>query len=95
MKRVYRFANAALPRPENLRVLRALFTAPDALRPDRTPEGVTEEAAQRFARLADGMRARGVAPREAARFKGRFGGRKGPLLQLASQKAANCLRSER
>ncbi len=67
-KRVYRFTNAELPRPENVRVLRALFMEPDSLRPNRTVEGVTEEAARRFARLADGMRARGIEPREAAHF---------------------------
>ena len=68
VKRVYRFTNAELPRPENLRVLRALFTDPDSLRPTRTVEGVTEEAARKFARLADGMRARGVEPHSAAHF---------------------------
>src|SRR5918912_3668391 len=62
VKRVYRFTNAELPRPENLRVLRALFEDPEALRPTRTAEGVTEEAARSFARLADGLRARGVEP---------------------------------
>ncbi len=40
-KRVYRFTNAELPRPENVRVLRALFMEPDSLRPNRTVEGVT------------------------------------------------------
>jgi len=68
VKRVYRFTNAELPRHENLRVLRALFTDPDSLRPNRTVEGVTEEAASKFARLADGMRARGVESHEAAHF---------------------------
>ena len=68
VKSVYRFTNAELPRPENLKVLRALFYDPDALRPSRTVEGVTEEAAAKFARLADGLRARGVEPYEAAHF---------------------------
>lgn len=71
VKRVYRFANADLPRPENLRTLRALFEEPDALRPGRTVEGVTEEAAERFARLADGLRDRGVEPHAAAHFLNR------------------------
>ncbi|MDQ3637800.1 MAG: class I SAM-dependent DNA methyltransferase, partial [Actinomycetota bacterium] len=56
------------PEPENLRVLRAMFEDPDSLRPARTVESVTEEAARKFARLADGMRARGVEPHEAAHF---------------------------
>ncbi len=68
VKRVYRFTNAELPRPENLRILRALFEDPDSLRPTHTVEGVTEEAARRFAQLADGLRARGVNPHEAAHF---------------------------
>ena len=68
VSRVYRFTNAELPEPENLRVLRAMFEDPDSLRPARTVESVTEEAARKFARLADGMRARGVEPHEAAHF---------------------------
>ncbi len=66
--RVYRFTNRELPEPENLRVLRAMFEDPYSLRPTRTVESVTEEAARKFARLADGMRARGVEPHEAAHF---------------------------
>ena len=54
---VYRFTNRELPEPENLRVLRVMFEDPYSLRPTRTVESVTEEAARRFARLADGMRA--------------------------------------
>src|SRR5215210_3159529 len=68
VSRVYRFTNAELPDPENLRVLRAMFEDQDSLRPARTVESVTEEAARKFARLADGMRARGVEPHEAAHF---------------------------
>jgi type II restriction/modification system DNA methylase subunit YeeA len=68
VKKVYSFTNAGLPRPENLRVLRAMFEDPEALRPERTVESVTEEAAAKFARVADGLRARGVDPEEAAHF---------------------------
>ncbi len=68
VKKVYRFTNAELPEPENLKVLRALFEGPASLRPVRTPEGVTEEAARRFAQLADGLRERGVEPQQAAHF---------------------------
>ena len=67
-KKVYSFSNAELPEPENLKILRALFEDPDSLRPERTPEGVTEEAAAKFATLADGLRARGVDPERAAHF---------------------------
>lgn len=68
VKKVYRFSNAELPEPENLKVLRALFEDPNSLRPARTVEGVTEEAARRFAQLADGLREQGVEPRRAAHF---------------------------
>ncbi len=67
-KKVYSFTNDELSEPENLRVLRALFDAPDSLAPETTSEGVTEEAARGFALLADGMRSRGVDPERASHF---------------------------
>ncbi|MBA2781700.1 MAG: class I SAM-dependent DNA methyltransferase [Rubrobacteraceae bacterium] len=67
-KRVYAFTNEELPEPENLRVLRALFEAPASLAPERTSEGVTEEAARKFAQLADGLRSRGVDSERASHF---------------------------
>jgi hypothetical protein len=51
-----------------LDVLRALFKAPDRLRPQETLEHVTQQAAREFARLADSLRARGEDPSLAARF---------------------------
>ena len=73
-KRVYAFTNEDVggADPEALRVLRALFEDPDSLRPGQTREGVTEEAARKFARLADGLRGRGVDPQEAAHFLNRL-----------------------
>jgi type II restriction/modification system DNA methylase subunit YeeA len=68
VKRVYSFTNAEIPKPENLEILRALFEDPDALRPGRTSESVTEEVAAKFAQIADGLRSRGEDPQEAARF---------------------------
>jgi hypothetical protein len=67
-KKVYSFTNEELPRPENLRVLRALFDAPDSLAPETTSEGVTQEAARGFALLADGLRSRGVDSERASHF---------------------------
>ena len=67
-KKVYSFTNAELPQAENLRVLRALFEDPESLRPAHTSEGVTEEAARKFARLAEGLRSRGHDPHRAAHF---------------------------
>jgi type II restriction/modification system DNA methylase subunit YeeA len=66
--RVYGFMNEDLPEAENLRLLRAMFTDPYSLKPTRTVESVTEEAAGKFARIADGLRSRGVDPQEAAHF---------------------------
>jgi hypothetical protein len=72
VKRVHAFANAELPREENLAVMRALFEDPGSLRPGRTVEGVTEEAAAKFALIADGLRSRGHDPHVAARFLNRL-----------------------
>jgi len=73
-KRVYAFTNADIGNadPGTMRVLRALFEDPDSLRPGETREGVTEDAARKFARLADGLRGRGVDPQEAAHFLNRL-----------------------
>lgn len=75
-KRVYRFtldellsdlptANCALP---PLEVLRALFTNPDELRPEKAATRVTEQAAAEFAKLANNLERRGVDPERAAHF---------------------------
>ncbi len=70
--KTYEFTNENLPKPENLRVLREMFNNPDALKPTRTIQSVTEEAAGKFAQIADGLRARGVDPQEAAHFLNRL-----------------------
>ncbi len=67
-KHVYSFTNDELPEPENLRLLRTLFRDPLSLAPTQTTEGVTEEAARGFAKLADGLRSRGIDPEQAAHF---------------------------
>jgi hypothetical protein len=51
-----------------LDVLRAVFTAPEQLRPQQTTAKVTEAAAQKFAALAASLRRRGVDAHEAAHF---------------------------
>jgi hypothetical protein len=65
---VYRFANDDIAGAEAQGILRALFTAPEGLRPGQTVAQVTEEAARRFATLADGLRGRGAPPDDAAHF---------------------------
>ncbi|MGA2031984.1 MAG: DNA methyltransferase [Thermoguttaceae bacterium] len=67
-KHVYVFDLAGLADPANFEVLRNVFTAPEALRPGITSETITVEAAQRFAKLADGMRDKGIEPLRAAHF---------------------------
>jgi type II restriction/modification system DNA methylase subunit YeeA len=65
---VHRFDLARLSDPVNLRVLRAVFTDPLSLRPRRTAEAVTEDAAQRFGALAGALHGRGIPPEAAAHF---------------------------
>ena len=48
--------------------LRAVFTEPERLRAEETPEGVTKKAAGEFAKLAESLRDRGVDSEEAAHF---------------------------
>ena len=75
-KRVYAFSLADLAAPvategsalPPLDVLRAVFTEPERLRPERTAEYVTEQAAAEFATLAESLRQRGVDPERAAHF---------------------------
>jgi len=49
-------------------VLRKLFIEPERLKPGETARGITEQAAERFGLLADGMRLRGVPAQTAAHF---------------------------
>ncbi len=65
---LYRFDLETLDDPANLRVLRAVFTDPASLRPKRTPEAVTEDAARRFGALAGALHGRDVPPDVAAHF---------------------------
>ena len=59
----------ASPDPsEALRILRAVFTEPEALRPRITPAQLTEEAARRFAELDLALRSRGHEPERVAHF---------------------------
>ena len=76
VKEVYRFSLDDLLKGEAtpdcklppIEVLRAVFTDPARLRPDRSTIDVTENAAAEFATLADSLRARGVGPERAAHF---------------------------
>jgi hypothetical protein len=67
-KRVHSFDLAGVAEPKNLDVLRRLFTEPESLRPGQTSQSVTEQVAEHFGRLADGMRVRGIPAHDAAHF---------------------------
>ncbi|MDR3633432.1 MAG: hypothetical protein P4L84_06310, partial [Isosphaeraceae bacterium] len=57
---------------EALRILRAVFTDPGALRPDYSPAQLTEEAARTVAELAGTLQARGHEPTRVAHFLDRL-----------------------
>lgn len=54
--------------PENLQILRWVFTDPDKLKPLKSNAAITAEAAGQFAGLAEAMRERGVDPQQVAHF---------------------------
>ena len=54
--------------PQGLQALRNVFFNPAAFRPERTAEQVTEEAATRFAHLAEHLRKWGYAPLPIAHY---------------------------
>lgn len=53
-------------------LLRACFTDPESLRPAKTRQALTEEAAQKFASLAQRLRERGQNPETVAHFVNRL-----------------------
>ena len=55
---VHEFTNDQIDRPENLRILRALFTDPNYLKPQRTTAAVTEALAQRIGEVAKSLQKR-------------------------------------
>lgn len=73
-KKVYRFTVGDLrDNPEEpLRILRALFRAPDALKPSTSREELTERAAREFAELAGRLQKRKYEPLDIARFLNRL-----------------------
>ncbi len=57
-----------LGEPRSLEILRAVFLDPEKLRPGKTSESITQNAAQQFAGIAESMRKRGVDSRQVAHF---------------------------
>jgi type II restriction/modification system DNA methylase subunit YeeA len=65
---VHTIALEEISEPANLDKLRWLFTDPDKFHPKRTIAQITEEAAGKFADLAQSLNARGHAPQPVAHF---------------------------
>jgi type II restriction/modification system DNA methylase subunit YeeA len=61
-----------LAKPELLDFFRALFNTPEKLKPDKTREQVTEDAAREFVTIADRLRLAGHAPEAVAHFLNRI-----------------------
>ena len=58
VQEVYEFTNAQIDDPANSRILRALFTEPDFLKPQRTTAQVTETLARQIAGVAKSLQKR-------------------------------------
>jgi type II restriction/modification system DNA methylase subunit YeeA len=58
VQETHEFTNAEIDRPENLRILRALFENPDFLKPQRTTAQVTENLAETIAEVAKSLQKR-------------------------------------
>ena len=58
VQETYEFTNDQIDRPENLRILRALFEDPDFLKPQRTTAQVTKTLAEKFAQVARSLQKR-------------------------------------
>ncbi len=54
--------------PRSLEIIRAMFFDPEKLRPGKTSEAITQDAAQKFAGIAESMRNRGLDSGQVAHF---------------------------
>jgi len=61
-----------LGEPRNLEIIRAVFFDPEKLKPGKTSEAVTQEAAEQVAGIAEFMRKRGIESEKAAHFLDRI-----------------------
>ncbi|MCK6553954.1 hypothetical protein L6Q96_05130 [Candidatus Binatia bacterium] len=67
-KRVHEITLANIGTPASIELLRHLFHDPERLRPGLTRQAITEDAAARFATLAQRLRDRGIEADAVARF---------------------------
>jgi type II restriction/modification system DNA methylase subunit YeeA len=72
VQEVHEFTNDQIDRPENLRTLRALFTDPEFLKPQRTTAQVTKTLAEKFAQVAVSLQKRESAEYADARTREEF-----------------------
>jgi len=68
----HEFRLEQMAEPRNLEILRAVFFDPDKLKPGRTSTAITQEAAERFAGIAESMRRRGLDSAKVAHFLDRI-----------------------
>ena len=68
----HEIALADLTDPRKLRLLKWVFSDPEQLRPSRTRQALTEDAAAQFAELARRLRTRGHDPQAVAHFVNRL-----------------------
>src|SRR2546428_7823605 len=72
VQEVHEFTNDQIDRPENLRILRALFDNPDFLKPQRTTAQVTEKLAEQIAEVGRSLQSRKGVELEDARTRKEF-----------------------
>ncbi|MGA2241472.1 MAG: DNA methyltransferase [Verrucomicrobiota bacterium] len=72
VQETHEFTNDQIDRPENLRILRALFTDPEFLKPQRTTAQVTKTLAEKFAQVAVSLQKRESAEYADARTREEF-----------------------
>ena len=68
----HEFTIEELREPRNLQVLKSAMSDPEALRPGKTRQDLTEDAAAEFATLAQALRSRDHAPGKVAHFINRL-----------------------
>ncbi len=64
----FEFRLDQMAEPRNIEILRAVFFNPEALKPGKTSQVITQEAAEKFAAIAESMRQRGLDSAHVAHF---------------------------
>src|SRR2546423_5042986 len=72
VNQTYELALEQLGTPDSIRIMRALFHAPEQLQPETTVAAITTEVAERLGEVAQNLRGRGMEPTAVARFLDRI-----------------------